>query len=125
MTVEIRDYINFNELVSCIISICIAVALFIDVLVLPNILLKQIKNSGGLMKKIDNKDRTVRIKTTDGKSVSGHINILGFDRASDFLLNHDEDFLMIYNGGMDKSKTIFINKKNIVLIEDLTDSKKP
>ena len=68
--------------------------------------------------RITNKDRKVKIQTLDGKSVQGHINILGFDRLSDFLLHHNEEFIMIYKGGMDEKKTIFIYKKNIVLIED-------
>jgi small nuclear ribonucleoprotein (snRNP)-like protein len=68
--------------------------------------------------KIDNKDRRVKVQTLDGKMVTGHINILGFDRLSDYLLHHNEEFIMIYKGGIDQGKTIFIFKRNIVLIED-------
>lgn len=68
--------------------------------------------------KIKNKDRKVKIQTLDGKAVSGHINILGFDRLSDYLLHHNEEFIMIYKGGINEGKTIFLYKKNIVLIED-------
>jgi hypothetical protein len=50
--------------------------------------------------------------------VTGHINILGFDRLSDYLLHHTDEFIMIYKGGIDQGKTIFIFKRNIVLIED-------
>ena len=73
---------------------------------------------------IENKDRKVKIQTIDGKMVSGHINILGFDRLSDYLLHHHEEFIMIYNGGMDERKTVFVYKKNIILIEDYAVSSK-
>ena len=71
--------------------------------------------------KIDKKDRKVKVRTMDGKSVSGYINILGFDRTSDFLLHHTDDFIMLYNGGMNEDKTIFVLKKNVVIIEDTND----
>ena len=73
---------------------------------------------------IENKDRKVKIQTIDGKMVSGHINILGFDRLSDYLLHHNEEFIMIYNGGMDERKTVFVFKKNIILIEDFVTNSK-
>ncbi|MFH2057507.1 MAG: hypothetical protein ABIJ59_01230 [Pseudomonadota bacterium] len=73
---------------------------------------------------IENKDRKVKVQTLDGKMVSGYINILGFDRLSDYLLHHNEEFIMLYNGGIDERKTVFIYKRNIVLIEDATDVKK-
>lgn len=73
---------------------------------------------------IENKDRKVKVQTLDGKIVSGYLNILGFDRVSDYLLHHNEEFIMLYNGGMDERKTVFIYKRNVVLIEDATDSKK-
>lgn len=69
-------------------------------------------------RRIDSKDRKVKILTMDGKAVSGNINILGFDRLSDYLRHHSEEFIMIYKGGLNERKTIFIYKKNIVLIED-------
>lgn len=72
---------------------------------------------------IENKDRKVKIQTIDGKIVSGRINILGFDRLSDYLLHHNEEFVMIYNGGIDERKTVFVFKRNIILIEDATDVK--
>ncbi len=72
---------------------------------------------------IGNKDRKVKIQTMDGKIISGYINILGFDRLSDYLLHHNEEFIMIYNGGIDNKRTIFLYKPNIVLIEDSTDAK--
>ncbi len=73
--------------------------------------------------KIQNKDRKVKISTMDGKGVSGFINILGFDRLSDYLLNHNDEFIMLYNGGLHGKKTIFIYKKNIVLIQDAEDER--
>ncbi len=72
---------------------------------------------------IENKDRKVKAQTMDGKVITGYINILGFDRLSDYLLHHNEEFIMVYNGGMDNKKTIFLFKRNIVLIEDSTDMK--
>ncbi len=71
--------------------------------------------------KIHNKDRKVKVQTLDGKIVSGYMNILGFDRLSDYLLHHNEEFIMLYNGGMDETKTIFVYKRNIVLIEDVIE----
>ena len=75
-------------------------------------------------KKINNIDRKVTIKSLDGKGISGYLNILGFDRLSDYLLHHNDEFIMIYEGGIHGNKTIFIFKKNIVLIEDATESTK-
>ncbi len=72
-------------------------------------------------KQISNIDRKVTIRSLDGKSVSGYLNILGFDRLSDYLLHHNDEFIMIYKGGMHGEKTIFIFKKNIVLIEDANE----
>ena len=71
--------------------------------------------------KIHNKDRKVKVQTLEGKIVSGYMNILGFDRLSDYLLHHNEEFIMLYNGGMDETKTIFVYKRNIVLIEDVIE----
>ncbi len=74
--------------------------------------------------KIDNIDRKVTIKSLDGKSISGYLNILGFDRLSDYLLHHNDEFLMIYNGGIHGNKTIFVLKKNIIFIEDANEPTK-
>ena len=74
--------------------------------------------------KVDNMDRKVTIKSLDGKGVSGYLNILGFDRLSDYLLHHNDEFLMIYNGGINENKTIFILKRNIILIEDADEPTK-
>lgn len=72
--------------------------------------------------KINSKDRKVKVQTLDGRIASGYMNILGFDRLSDYLLHHNEEFIMLYNGGMDETKTIFVYKKNVVLIEDVVSN---
>jgi hypothetical protein len=69
--------------------------------------------------KIQNQSWKVRVQTVDGESVTGSLNILGFDRLSDYLHKHGEEFIMIYNGGTTKDKTLFVLKENIILIEDL------
>ncbi len=69
--------------------------------------------------KIQNQSWKVRVQTVDGKSITGSLNILGFDRLSDYLQKHGEEFIMIYNGGTTKDKTLFVLKENIILIEDL------
>ena len=73
---------------------------------------------------VETKNVKVKIQTVDGKNIMGHINILGFDRLSDYLLHHNEEFIMIYNGGMASKKTIFIFKRSIALIEDETNDNK-
>ncbi len=73
--------------------------------------------------KVQNKGRRVKVQTVDGKSVSGCLNILGYDRLSDYLLKHVEDFVMLYDGGIDQNKTMFLLKKNIVFIEDIDGNK--
>jgi hypothetical protein len=74
------------------------------------------------------KARIIRLKLVDGTLVSGQINInrdKRYDRVSDFITNHMEPFLILYNvmahpGNVDnpiRYKTLFINKDHIIWAE--------
>ena len=68
---------------------------------------------------IENKNCKVEIFTLDGKSSMGFLNILGYDRLSDYLEKHSSDFIMLYNSGSYTNRTLFILKKNILTIEEV------
>lgn len=63
--------------------------------------------------------RTITIKTIDGSTIQGRVNISPDQRVSDLLTRHQGDFLVvvdaIYSGS--KGKTLFINKEHILWIE--------
>jgi hypothetical protein len=63
--------------------------------------------------------RTVTIKTIDGSTVQGKVNISPNQRVSDLLTLQKGPFLIVVDAGyMDCSgKTLFINKDHIVWIE--------
>ena len=63
--------------------------------------------------------RTVTIKTIDGSTVQGKVNILPNQRVSDLLTLQKGPFLVVVDSSyMDCSgKTLFINKAHIVWIE--------
>jgi hypothetical protein len=62
--------------------------------------------------------REITIRTIDGSTVHGQVNILPDERVSD-LLKRQESFIVVVNANhMDaKDKTLFINKNHIVWIE--------
>ena len=68
------------------------------------------------------KNCLVRIKLNDGTKINGQVNINGFDRLSDLMLDKQQSFLIlvnavIYMDNMErpvKQKVVFVNKKYIV-----------
>lgn len=70
---------------------------------------------------IESKGVKVKVRTADGKDYAGYINILGFDRLSDYLQQHMASFIMIYHGGLEENKTIFVSKNNIMTIEEIDE----
>ena len=66
----------------------------------------------------ETKNIQVRIYTIDGHCNAGFLNILGYDRLSDYLQKHSSDFFTLYNNIEGRNLTIFIAKKNIIRIEE-------
>jgi hypothetical protein len=66
----------------------------------------------------ETKNIQVRIYTIDGHCNAGFLNILGYDRLSDYLQKHPSDFFTLYNNIEGRDLTIFIAKKNIIRIEE-------
>jgi len=61
----------------------------------------------------------VKIYLRDHKAITGHLNIVGFGRVSDFLEQHSAQFLsLIFH---DKT-FLAINKNQILYIKDLTET---
>lgn len=75
-----------------------------------------------MAKSKDKKNRIVRIKLTNGAQINGRINISGYDRLSDLIMDQSNDFLVItgatlYNTESEnpvKHETMFIGKRYIV-----------
>ncbi len=63
--------------------------------------------------------RTVTIRTMDGSTIQGLVNILPDQRVSDLLTRHQTPFIVVVQASyMDaKGKTLFINKRHILWIE--------
>jgi hypothetical protein len=63
--------------------------------------------------------RTVSIKTIEGSTVQGKVNISPNQRVSDLLTLHAGPFLIVVDASCMGStgKTLFINKSHIVWIE--------
>lgn len=63
--------------------------------------------------------RTVTIKTIDGSTVQGCVNISPNQRVSDLLTLHKGPFLVVVDATYQdvSGKTLFINKDHIVWIE--------
>lgn len=63
--------------------------------------------------------RTVTIKTIEGSTVHGRVNISPNQRISDLLTLHKGPFLVVVEANYQdvKGKTLFINKGHIVWIE--------
>jgi hypothetical protein len=66
----------------------------------------------------ETKNIQVRIYTIDGHCNPGFLNILGYDRLSDYLQKYSSDFITLYNNIEGRDLTIFIAKKNIIRIEE-------
>ncbi len=63
--------------------------------------------------------RTVTIKTVDGSTIQGRINISPDQRVSDLLTRQQGDFLVVVDASYigSSGKTLFINKHHILWIE--------
>ena len=63
--------------------------------------------------------RTVTIKTIDGSTVQGKVNISPNQRISDLLTQQPGPFLVVVDASYQdgKGKTLFINKAHIIWIE--------
>jgi len=63
--------------------------------------------------------RTVTIKTIDGSTVQGKVNIAPNQRVSDLLTLQKEPFLVVVDTSYTDccGKTLFINKAHIVWVE--------
>ena len=66
----------------------------------------------------ETKNIQVRIYTIDGHCNAGFLNILGYDRLSDYLQKYPSDFFTLYNNIEGRDLTIFIAKENIIRIEE-------
>jgi hypothetical protein len=69
----------------------------------------------------ETKNCKVRVFTIDGNCHLGSLNILGYDRLSDYLQKHSSDFIMLYDNGLWKDRTLFILKQNILTIEEIEE----
>jgi len=69
----------------------------------------------------ETKSIKVEIFTINGKSNIGFLNILGYERLSDYLEKLSSDFITLYNLGSDNNKTLFLAKKNILTIEEVDE----
>lgn len=63
--------------------------------------------------------RTITIKTIEGSTIQGDVNISPNERVSDLITLNKGQFLIVVNAsyGDFKGKTLFINKSHIVWIE--------
>ena len=68
----------------------------------------------------ETKNKKVRIFTIDGNCNVGFLNILGYERLSDYLEKLSSDFITLYNSGSNNI-TIFIAIKNILRIEEVKE----
>ena len=66
----------------------------------------------------ETKNIQVRIYTIDGHCNAGFLNILGYDRLSDYLQKNPSDFFTLYNNIEGRNLTVFFAKKNIIRIEE-------
>ncbi len=63
--------------------------------------------------------RKIVIKTTDGETMSGKINIGVKERVSDIFTNEDNPFIVLFDAEHKNTsgKVLFVNKNNIVWAE--------
>jgi small nuclear ribonucleoprotein (snRNP)-like protein len=70
------------------------------------------------MNEYTKKDKKVAILLSNGKTIIGNMNVVGYNRASDSIVANDTDWVMIYNAsdqGIDGDE-ILINKSHIIYI---------
>lgn len=63
--------------------------------------------------------RTITIKTSDGATVQGQVNIAPDQRVSDLFKRDQDSFVVLINAGYSevRGKTLFINKEHIIWVE--------
>ena len=63
--------------------------------------------------------RKIIIKTTDGETISGKVNIGVKDRVSDLFTKIDSQFIVLFDAELKSSsgKVLFVNKDNIIWAE--------
>jgi len=63
--------------------------------------------------------RKIIIKTTDGETISGKVNIGIKDRVSDLFTKTDNQFIVVFDAELKSSsgKVLFVNKDNIIWAE--------
>ncbi len=73
----------------------------------------------GSTKAFDTDYRTVTIKTIDGSTIQGRVNISPDQRVSDLLTRQQGNFLVVVDASYleNKGKTLFINKEHILWVE--------
>jgi hypothetical protein len=66
--------------------------------------------------------RRIIIKTTDGETISGNVNIGIKDRVSDLFTKTDNQFIVLFDAELKSSsgKVLFVNKDNIIWAEPET-----
>ncbi len=74
---------------------------------------------GNADKKYETEYKTITIKTIDGSTVQGKINISPNERVSDLFTLHKGPFVVVVDAsfGQVSGKTLFINKEHIVWVE--------
>ncbi|MBF0224287.1 MAG: hypothetical protein HQK76_02430 [Desulfobacterales bacterium] len=68
------------------------------------------------------KGQKVKIRLTNNYVIQGTINIVGFERVSDFLQKNTEPYLILYNARTDDGdiqKTLLVSKIQILWIEPI------
>lgn len=63
--------------------------------------------------------RRIIIKTTDGETISGNVNIGVKDRVSDLFTKTESQFIVLFDAEHRNvsGKTLFVNKDNIIWAE--------
>ena len=63
--------------------------------------------------------RNIVIRTTEGETISGKVNIGIKDRVSDLFTKSDNPFIVLFDAEHRNSsrKVLFVNKENIIWVE--------
>jgi hypothetical protein len=63
--------------------------------------------------------RTISIKTTDGSTIQGKVNIASRERVSDLFTDSGDPFIILVDVTLRNGhgKILFVNKKHIVWVE--------
>lgn len=70
-------------------------------------------------KKYDTNYKRITVKTIDGSTLYGQVNIAGMNRVSDLFVKGESPFIVMTNASYKDAygKIIFINKNHIVWVE--------